>query len=64
MSLLNRLFNVFRSNRHASDIDRELQFHLAERADALIAGGMKPSDARAEARRLFGNVGRPKRTDA
>src|SRR5665213_2790348 len=57
MSFIRRLFNVFRSNRHASDLNRELEFHLAERADTLIAGGMKPSDACAEARRMFGNVG-------
>ena len=57
MSLIRRLFNVFRSDRHSRDIDRELEFHLAERVDALVAGGMSPAEARSAARRMFGNVG-------
>ncbi|MEO7084746.1 MAG: ABC transporter permease [Gemmatimonadaceae bacterium] len=57
MSRLRRLFNFFRSDRHSNDIDRELAFHIAERADALIANGTAPADARAQSRRMFGNVG-------
>src|SRR5438046_2436013 len=39
-----------------SEIDKEMQFHLAERADDLVAGGMKPDAAQREARRRFGSL--------
>jgi predicted permease len=39
----------------SDEIDREMAFHLAERADDLVAGGMSPDAARREARRRFGN---------
>ena len=55
MSWLRRLRNHFRSNRHSRDLDRELQFHLAERADDLVAAGLTRSLAEREARRRFGN---------
>jgi putative ABC transport system permease protein len=57
MSWLARIRNVFRSNALSRDIDREMEFHLAERTDQLSASGMKPDDARREARRRFGNYG-------
>jgi putative ABC transport system permease protein len=57
MSWARRLFNVLRSNRHSRDLDRELEFHLAELVDELVAAGMTPRDAAAEARRRFGNYG-------
>ena len=57
MSWLSRLRNHLRSDRVSRDIEREMRFHLAERADDLIAHGMRPDDARREARRRFGNVG-------
>jgi hypothetical protein len=57
MALLSRLLNHLRSNRLSRDIEREMRFHLDERADDLIAAGMRPADARYEARRRFGNVG-------
>src|SRR3954467_14304516 len=57
MSWIRRLANLVRSNRHARDLDRELAFHLQERADDLVAAGMKPERARLEARRRFGNYG-------
>src|SRR5215831_5075086 len=56
MALLSRLLNHLRSNRLSRDIEREMRFHLDERADDLIAAGMRPADARYEARRRFGNV--------
>jgi putative ABC transport system permease protein len=56
MALLSRLLNHLRSNRLSRDIEREMRFHLDERADELIAAGMRPADARYEARRRFGNV--------
>jgi putative ABC transport system permease protein len=57
VSWLARIRNVFRSNALSRDIDREMSFHLAERADDLAASGMRPEDARREARRRFGNYG-------
>ena len=55
MSLFHRLLNMFRSNRLSADLDRELEFHLAERTGQLEAGGMTHDDAVHEARRRFGN---------
>jgi len=57
MSLLARIRNAFRSNALSRDIDREMAFHLAERADQLEASGMRPEEAEREARRRFGNYG-------
>jgi putative ABC transport system permease protein len=56
-SWLSRLRNHLRTNRISRDIEREMAFHLAERADDLVAVGMTPEEARHEARRRFGNVG-------
>ena len=55
MSWLARLINVFRAGKVSDDIDRELAFHLAERADELTAAGASPEAARLEARRRLGN---------
>jgi predicted permease len=55
MSWLARLINVFRAEKVSDDIDRELEFHLAERADELTAAGDTPQAARLEARRRLGN---------
>ena len=60
MSWLDRLRNQSRDDDLARDIDREMSFHLAERTDDLVAGGMTPDRARHEARRRFGNVGMQK----
>jgi putative ABC transport system permease protein len=60
MSWSRRLLNLFRSNRHSSDLDRELAFHLAERIDDLEAAGLSHEAAVIEARRRFGNYGRTK----
>ena len=57
MAWYRRLFNNLRSNRLSSDIQREIDFHIAERTDDLVAGGMPEPDARREARRRFGNPG-------
>jgi putative ABC transport system permease protein len=43
------------------DVDAELQFHLEMRTRDLIAGGLAPGDARAEAERRFGEVGTVRR---
>ncbi len=41
--------------KSSDDIDRELEFHLAERVDDLTAAGATPEAARREARRRLGN---------
>jgi predicted permease len=51
-----RLLNLLRPGRVWRDIDREMAFHLEERIDELVAGGMSPDEARREARRRFGRV--------
>ena len=48
--LLHRLFR----GRRSTEIDREISFHLAERADDLMAQGMSRREAVREARRRFG----------
>ena len=40
----------------ASDVDDELRFHLEMRERDYLVGGMSPIDAKAAARRRFGNV--------
>ncbi len=57
MGWYRRFVNVLRQNRVSADIQRELEFHLAERADELMAAGMSEADALREARRRFGNPG-------
>ena len=57
MGRYRRFVNVLRPNRVSADIQRELEFHMAERADELMAAGMSEVDARREARRRFGNAG-------
>ncbi len=44
---------AFRKLSH--DLDREFAHHIAERRDELIASGVSPRDAEAQARRQFGN---------
>jgi hypothetical protein len=56
-SWFSRLRNHVHPDAVSRDIEREMAFHLAERADELVAQGMTPRAARAEARRRFGNVG-------
>lgn len=56
MSLGHRIWNTFRRHRVDRDIRREVDFHLAERADQLRAEGLSAEEARREARLRFGNV--------
>jgi len=51
-----RFANAVRVNRIESDLDREFAFHIAERAEELIAGGLNEGEAKARARRQFGNL--------
>ncbi len=55
MSWLRRLSNTFRPHRVYADIDRELSFHIAERADQLRADGLSDEEAVRRARIQFGN---------
>src|SRR5581483_1585315 len=55
MAWLDRIRNVFHPSRLQSDLDRELRFHMQERADDLAASGMNPADAARAARLQFGN---------
>src|SRR5690348_12577938 len=45
----------------AADLDDELRDHIESTVEALIARGMTRDDARAEALRRFGDVGRVRR---
>ena len=38
------------------DLDRELQFHIAERMSALKSGGLSESEARRRVRQEFGGI--------
>ena len=55
MSWFQRLTNTVRGRALSRDLDREMAFHLAERADDLAARGMNADEAVLEARRRFGN---------
>jgi predicted permease len=50
-----RLLNVFRPTQVSEDIKREVEFHIAERADDLRVYGFSEREAAYEARRRFGN---------
>jgi predicted permease len=56
MSWLRRLTTTFRASRVERDIDREFNFHLAERTDQLRAEGLPLEQARATAQRQLGNA--------
>lgn len=55
MAWRRRFWNVLRPGRVQSDLERELQFHLRERAEELEAGGMSGQEAVRQARQAFGN---------
>ena len=55
MAWYHRLRNTVRSDGVSGELDRELEFHLAELTDELVAGGMTSESARREARLRFGN---------
>src|SRR5262245_41110647 len=50
-----------RSDRDRQDVDAELAFHLEMRVRELVERGMSEADARAEARRRFGNYNASRR---
>ena len=51
-----RVRSLFLRRRQESELDDEIRFHLAEEMEERIAAGMSPEEARAAARRDFGNV--------
>lgn len=55
MPWYSRWRNVFRSEHLNNDLENELQYHLAETVDRLVAEGMSGKDAAHEARRRLGN---------
>ena len=44
-------------NRVERDVDKELEFHLAMRAETLAARGLSPHDAHVQALSRFGDLG-------
>src|SRR5262245_50799177 len=46
----------FAAKRVAEDVDQEIAFHLAMRAERLRAKGLNDADARAAAEHRFGDV--------
>jgi predicted permease len=55
MSWLSRLANAFRPSRVDRALDEEAAFHLECRINELVAAGLSPQEAEAQARRAFGN---------
>lgn len=56
MSIYTRIANLFRRRSLADEIDKEMLFHISERAEELELQGMSPADALLAARRQFGNM--------
>lgn len=53
---MNTFKQLFTRRQLYGDLSEEIQGHLAEKIDELVAGGISRKDATAEARRIFGNV--------
>src|SRR5271170_7313795 len=53
---MNWLKQIFYRRRLYSDLSDEMQQHLEEKIEELVAAGMPKKDAAAAARRAFGNV--------
>ena len=60
MAWFSRLRNLFRSDRLSDEIQREMDFHIAERVDDLVSRGVRSDIAERDARRRFGNYGAQK----
>src|ERR1017187_367116 len=60
MAWYRRIRNLFRGEELSRQIDDELTFHLFRSVDELIAEGITEAEARARARRQFGNYGQQK----
>jgi predicted permease len=55
MGLIRRVRALFKRDQIASDLDAELQFHIAMREQLNATEGMPQEEARFDARRRFGN---------
>src|SRR5689334_17496956 len=53
---IRRLLRLLTNRSMQEGADEEIRFHLEQRTKQLIGQGMSPSDARAEAERLFGEM--------
>src|SRR5215218_3091611 len=60
MTQINGIRRLFRAPRPSMDreLDAEFAFHLDMRVQELVARGLAPEAARAQAEREFGDVGR------
>ena len=56
MAWYRQLGNIFRPNRLQRDLEKELAFHVAERAEELRHEGMSEAEAERAARLQFGNL--------
>jgi predicted permease len=56
MAWYRQLWNILRPSRLQSDLQKELAFHVTERADELREGGMSEAEADRAAHRQFGNL--------
>src|SRR6516225_5949899 len=54
---MNWLKSLFSRRRLYTELSEEIQAHLDEKIEALVAEGMPPEEASYAARREFGNVG-------
>ena len=52
---MRRILRYFRARRFERNLAAEIEAHLDEKTDELIAGGLRPDEARAQALRNFGN---------
>jgi hypothetical protein len=53
---MNWLKQLFSRRRIYGDLSEEIQQHIEEKIEELVAGGMSRKEATAAARRAFGNV--------
>lgn len=51
-----KVVNLVRGDRHLDELDEEMEFHVAMRADALRRAGLTQKEALRAARRGFGNL--------
>ena len=57
-----RRYLRFWTSNIAADVDDEIRFHIEERIDDLVAGGMHPEAAQREALRRLGDIDHVKQT--
>src|SRR5271154_4629624 len=57
---MNWLRRLLHKSRNASQLDKELRFHLEQQIDDYVAAGMSPEEARRRAQQEFGGIERVK----